>query len=228
MRVLDEQPGAELSLRRVAREAGITPPAIYAHFADRDAMTAAVIRASWDQLADDLATAARTARAKGPLAQLRAQLRAYVRYAMGRPSRYQLLFALPPATDIPAALRSRPVEPAYLEVVATIRECRRAGYTVGTRDAEAAALLVLCVAHGRVALAHTAPDLGWNKPDQVLAFVTTAIENMMIPAPAAPAPAAPAPAAPAPATERAGCAAGAVAAAGAGASAPPSSSSPGG
>jgi AcrR family transcriptional regulator len=185
MRVLDEQPGAELSLRRVAREAGVTPPAIYAHFADRDAMTAAVIRASWDQLAGDLATAARGTRTKGPLAQLKAQLRAYVRYAMGRPSRYQLLFALPPTTDIPAALRSRPVEPAYLEIVRTIQECQRAGCTVGTRDAEAAALLVLCVAHGRVALAHTAPDRGWNKPDQVLAFVITAIDNMVTPAPAA-------------------------------------------
>jgi AcrR family transcriptional regulator len=184
MRVLDEQPGAELSLRRVAREAGITPPAIYAHFEDRDAMTAAVIRASWDQLADDLARAARGARAKGPIAQLKAQLRAYVRYAMGRSSRYQLLFALSPTTDLPAALRARPVEAAFLQIVRTIQECQRAGYTVGMADAEAASLLVLCIAHGRVALAQTAPDRGWNKPDQILLFVIDAIESMVTTSPA--------------------------------------------
>jgi hypothetical protein len=57
-------------------------------------------------------------------------------------------------------------------------ECQRAGYTVGMQDPEAAGLLVLSIAHGRVALAHTAPDRGWNKPDQVLAFVTAAVENM--------------------------------------------------
>jgi AcrR family transcriptional regulator len=179
MRVLDEHPGAELSLRGVAREAGISAPAIYAHFEDRDAVTAAVIRATWDQLAEDLARAARAARTRGPIAQLKAQLRAYVRYAMGRPSRYQLLFAMSPSGDIPKALRSRPVEPAFLEIVRTIRECQRVGYTVGLADAEAAGLLVLCVVHGRVALAQTAPERGWNKPDLVLHFVTKAIESIV-------------------------------------------------
>jgi AcrR family transcriptional regulator len=81
---------AMLTLRGVAREAGVAAPSVYPHFADLDALVIELIRR---QLAD-LTTAVRTAVASAgtPVEALMKAARAYVRWGLERPGPYTVVF----------------------------------------------------------------------------------------------------------------------------------------
>jgi AcrR family transcriptional regulator len=82
----------ELTLRGVAREAGVAAPSVYAHFADLDELAVELIRRHLVDLAGALArTAARTAARTGP-DRLRAIARAYVRWGLDNPGPYIVVF----------------------------------------------------------------------------------------------------------------------------------------
>ena len=80
-----------LTLRGIARRAGVTAPAIYPHFPDRDAVVTSLLAASFDELRDAVA-AARDGQ-DDPVRALVAAGRAYVQFAWDRPARYRLMFA---------------------------------------------------------------------------------------------------------------------------------------
>lgn len=181
MRILDRAPATQLSLRMVAKEAGVTPPAVYAHFADAKAMMIDIASECWRQLADEMARASRKSATPGAFASLKVQLGAYVRYAMGRPSRYQLLFAFYPIDVETSRYLPRPAEPVYLKVNELIDRFVREGGSLPTRDGHAAAVLVLALTHGRIALAHTTPDRPWNTPEEVVGFVMEMLERLFNP-----------------------------------------------
>ena len=163
-RVLDRSPASGLSLRMVAREAGVAAPSVYDHFADARSLMADVVRECWHQVGDAMRESAGRATDGEPFAVLKAQMSAYVAYAMQRPSRYQLLFALQPldaeaARDLPG-----PVQPAYRNVLECVEAMVTAGRPLPARDVHSAVLLVLSIAHGRIALAQTAPHRPGNSP----------------------------------------------------------------
>jgi AcrR family transcriptional regulator len=81
---------ASLTLRGIARQAGITAPSIYPHFPDLAAVTTAVLARSFEELRDALRTAI-DAHAD-PAAALIAAGRAYVGFAWDHPARYRLMF----------------------------------------------------------------------------------------------------------------------------------------
>ena len=87
-----ERTGAEeaVTLRAVAREAGITAPSIYPHFADRQAILLAVVAATFDQLTAVLQPAA-ASRAE-PVARLRVVCEAYLQFAGEHATLYRVLF----------------------------------------------------------------------------------------------------------------------------------------
>src|SRR5271154_718496 len=86
-RTLIEEHGEKaVTLRSVARTAGIGAPSIYAHFSDCDAIVSALVDDAFDELAA-LVTAANQ-RESDPVAKLRAACDAYVAFAMDRPKRF--------------------------------------------------------------------------------------------------------------------------------------------
>jgi AcrR family transcriptional regulator len=181
MRILDRAPAADLSLRMVAREAGVAAPSVYPHFKDADTMMSEIVRACWIQLGDEMSQAASHAHGGG-FAALKARMGAYVRYAMERPSRYQLLFAMKPVRtgsqqDLPGL-----VQPAYRNVIASIEIMSREGHALPTANAVDATMLVLSLAHGRIALAHTAPHRPGNATAGVQSFVIDMLERLFSPA----------------------------------------------
>lgn len=97
---------AAFSLRGVARRAGVSAPAVYRHFADKDALLVAVAT----QCAERLATAmgeAVAAAPPDPLEQFRATGIATVRFAVAHPVHY-LMICMPGVLDaIPEALRAK-------------------------------------------------------------------------------------------------------------------------
>jgi AcrR family transcriptional regulator len=82
---------AALTLRGVARQAGITAPAIYLHFPDLAAVITGMLAASFDELRD--AVQAALDDHDDPVRALIAAGRAYVQFAWDHPARYRLMFA---------------------------------------------------------------------------------------------------------------------------------------
>lgn len=74
-----------LSINAIARELGVSGPALYRYFASRDALLTELIVDAYDDLADALAAAR----------DLPAFARAYRAWALAQPHRYRLLYGPP-------------------------------------------------------------------------------------------------------------------------------------
>jgi AcrR family transcriptional regulator len=97
-KLLEKQGVAALSLRELARRAGVSHNAPYRHFADRESLLAALAAEGFAQLG----RAQQGARARGGL---RAMGEAYVRFALDNPQRFRLMFGGQLAFAGHAALR---------------------------------------------------------------------------------------------------------------------------
>jgi len=80
-----------LTLRAVARMAGVSQAAPYRHFADKDTLLAAVAEEGFRMLAEEMAQAMENG-PRDPLAKFQASGVAYVRFAASHPSHYQVMF----------------------------------------------------------------------------------------------------------------------------------------
>ena len=83
--------GSALSLRSVAARAGVAATSVYLHFADIDALKAALAQRCFAEFAAARDQAA--AGAADPAATLIAGCQAYVRYALDHPGQYRLMFS---------------------------------------------------------------------------------------------------------------------------------------
>jgi AcrR family transcriptional regulator len=90
VRLIETEGIGAVSLRRVAREAGVSPGAPYHHFPDRAALLAAIAVRGFEQLAADLTTARGTG--SGFREVLLAMVVAYVDFARSRKAYFQLMF----------------------------------------------------------------------------------------------------------------------------------------
>ena len=88
-RWLDEQGAEALTLRELARAAGVSHAAPYHHFASRDELLAGVAEIAFDRLADALAAAAAAPDAGRALLDIG---EAYVRAALAHPAQFRLMF----------------------------------------------------------------------------------------------------------------------------------------
>ncbi|RYD83820.1 MAG: TetR/AcrR family transcriptional regulator [Verrucomicrobiaceae bacterium] len=175
MRILDRNPTSPLSLRMVAKEAGVTAPAVYMQFPDAAAMLKEVVHECWRQMANDMRHALKVSGECSPLETLLTSAQAYVRYAMERPSRYHLLFDMP---GVSAMDPVGPVRPVFRVIAEPIEQMAINNEPVPLSDPILAALLVLSIAHGRIALAHTAPVRPENSTDFVENFVRISVEQI--------------------------------------------------
>jgi AcrR family transcriptional regulator len=82
-----------LSLRGVAREAGVAAPSVYLHFASKEALLRAVVSAHFAALQQTIETG--VASGHDPASRLLAGCVAYCRYAVEQPRSYELLFNTP-------------------------------------------------------------------------------------------------------------------------------------
>ncbi|MGV0627152.1 TetR/AcrR family transcriptional regulator [Mycolicibacter minnesotensis] len=99
IRVVDgAESESEVSLRGIARAAGIAAPSVYAHFADLEKVLEAVAESSWVQVSEEIAE--HTAEATDPRERLLIGCRVYVSFARRHPLRYALMTQkgqIPPA-----------------------------------------------------------------------------------------------------------------------------------
>lgn len=90
--LLEEDGSAALSMRAVARRAGVSPTAPYRHFPEREALVSAVAAEGYRELAEHLAAAHPSPATPDELAMVAV---AYVRFALDHPALFRAMFAEP-------------------------------------------------------------------------------------------------------------------------------------
>jgi AcrR family transcriptional regulator len=141
-RLLEVEGGASISLRAVAREAGVSPAAPYHHFRDKSELLDALAIEGWDQLAVQMRAAlAEAAPGRGRLVTLGV---AYVQFAKMNPAIYRVMFDCSQSHEsMPEKLRD---EGAYRLVCDTLVE---SGIDpMDEVSLELAAVAIWCAAHG--------------------------------------------------------------------------------
>ncbi len=93
------------SLRAVARRAGVSAPAVYRHFADKDALLAAVASQCAERLALAM-NAAVAAASPEPIEQFRATGVALVRFAVAHPEHFRVMCTPGVLAALPEPLRA--------------------------------------------------------------------------------------------------------------------------
>ncbi|MGY1738004.1 TetR/AcrR family transcriptional regulator [Geodermatophilus sp. SYSU D00684] len=91
-RVLVEHGPDGLALRAIAREVGLTAPALYRYYASREELVEQVVADLYDELCDHLEAARDAVVPPRPGAQLLVTARAFRTWAVGHPAEFGLLF----------------------------------------------------------------------------------------------------------------------------------------
>jgi len=149
-----------VSLRAAAKRAGVSPMAVYNHFADKDALLVAAVEHCWDEFQ---AAIAATLDEPEPSARLRAAGDAYVRFALEHPGRYAVMFSGTrnlPERAVPIGMSAFDT---LVAMVADILDARHDG-----RDPAFVAVQVHTWIHGMVSLLGCAPDGPWPSTDALL------------------------------------------------------------
>ncbi len=159
-----------VTLRAIAREAGIAAPSIYRHFPDRDAILDAVVSSTFVELLQ-VCAAAEEGSPTGA-GSVEAICHAYLGFAREHPGRYRVLFARSPAD-----FASPPT--TYPDGIAAFGLLRRAvarcdGHetaTEVTRDAQC----LLAALHGLATLVPATPAFPWIDVDTAIHHLVDAL-----------------------------------------------------
>ena len=137
--LLEARAADDLGLREVARAVGVSPTAIYRHFPDKRALMAALAAEGLARLA--AAQRAASEAAGGGVAGFSATGAAYVRFALGNPALFRLIFASSAMADL---LDCKPEDDA----MAFLRANAAALAEGVGGDAQVVALQAWAIAHG--------------------------------------------------------------------------------
>ena len=174
----DAGSAARLSLRAIAREVGITAPAIYAHFATKEQLLSAVVARRFEGLAralhdaaPDLVSPADTpaARRSAAMATVRARTHAYVEYGLQHPGVYAVLFG-PEADHLGLVFEGSPGEEVFAALVVPVSQALEAS---AGADPLAVATDLWVAMHGVVALRSSQTSFVWGDLDEQLDRIVT-------------------------------------------------------
>ncbi|MFE5029963.1 TetR/AcrR family transcriptional regulator [Streptomyces sp. NPDC056656] len=170
--LLEESGSAGLSLRAVARRAGVSAAAPYRHYADRDALVSAVAAEGYRELAAHLAAAHPSPTTPDELSAVAV---AYVRFALDRPAMFRVMFAEPCDPDNEERVAATATISEY------VRDMVRSAFP--SADPEALSTTVWALVHG-LAFLHLDGKLDSSTPKVVAAQVNAAVQALFT-APAA-------------------------------------------
>jgi AcrR family transcriptional regulator len=147
--ILSREGMQALSLRYVAKRAGVSHAAPYAHFADKQALIAAIAAEGYNALYQRLAVAQNSQ--GDPLARLVAVAQAYVQFAIDEPDHFKITFS--------GVVEAEKNYPEYVEqskrcfalVMAVVEACQ-ANSVLEQGDARLATVSIWSCIHGFVQL----------------------------------------------------------------------------
>lgn len=148
LRVLDADGLEGVTLRAVGREAGVSAPALYWHFEDKDALLAAVT----GEIATQFVARVRRAASEAPArTRMAAVGDAFIDFVVEFPHRFQLLFRQPPRGANKPLRRPPPPSSSFGVLVQVVEEGMNDG-VLRREDPVSVALTVAGLAQGLVVL----------------------------------------------------------------------------
>ena len=137
LELLEEEGASALSLRAVARRAGVAHSAPYRHYADRDALVSAVAAVGYRELAQSLTAAHPSPSTHDDLASVAV---AYVRFALERPALFRVMFAEPCDPHSPERVAATAAISGYVRAIV--------GRSFPGADPDAMSTAVWALVHG--------------------------------------------------------------------------------
>jgi AcrR family transcriptional regulator len=160
-----------VSMRAVAEAVGVTPPAIYRHFADKDELLLEVCERRFTEF--DVQIEAAGADAGDPVTALRLRAEAYVRFGLTHPEHYRILFLKGPGgVERRAAEGGGAGRRAFEHLVAAVQAGIDAD-RLRSGDAMVLAISLWSALHGLTALLISIPSFPWPP---VETLVTTVVD----------------------------------------------------
>ncbi|WP_432126461.1 TetR/AcrR family transcriptional regulator [Streptomyces sp. bgisy082] len=171
--LLEEDGSAGLSLRAVARRAGVSATAPYRHYADREALVSAVAAEGYRELAEDLTAAHPAPSTPDDLAAVAV---AYVRFALEHPALFRAMFAEPCDPTSEERVAATAAISAYVHGI--VRDA-----FPGVDDPDALSTTVWALVHG-LAFLHLDGKLDTSTPEAVADRVRTSVSALFAVSPA--------------------------------------------
>ncbi|HMJ73997.1 MAG TPA: TetR/AcrR family transcriptional regulator [Solirubrobacterales bacterium] len=165
--LLEEGGEAAMSLRAVARRAGVSPAAPYRHYEDREALASAVAAVGYRELAERLAAAHPS---PSTPEQLTSVAIAYVRFALDRPALFRIMFGEPCDRDNDERVAATAAVSLYLREIVE-RAFPRA-------EPEALATAIWALVHG-LAFLYLDGKIDASTPPAVADRVSAAIRALL-------------------------------------------------
>lgn len=167
---------AQVSMRNIARQVGITQAAIYQHFEDKDAILFAIAEEFFTRLMED--GMRRSLEVTDPVLRLKRGLRGYIEVGLARPDEYRLVFLtnIPGFKRrgmhrVPAGMEPSPVELtqgkiAYAFLADQVRDLILAGL-LRKGDPDVMAEAIWAAGHGVISLIITHVDFPWAREELI-------------------------------------------------------------
>jgi len=139
-----------VSLREVARKAGVSHAAPYHHFTSKSELLAAVAEEGFSRFNGYQERAFRMARTKPPLERLKALGHAYIRFAMAHPSFFRIMFRYDITDPHKYPLLTALSKKTFDRLLNTVSECLNANKQ--TVDPMEASIRAWALVHGLATL----------------------------------------------------------------------------
>lgn len=139
----------KVSIRAVADEVGVTPPAIYMHFADKSELMRAVCAKQFADIDTVMAEAGEGA--ASPLGELYERGRAYIDFGLSHREAYRMMFMARPDSVANVPKEEKPSGGAFENLVASVARAIQSGELVAD-DPVHVAMNVWIAVHGYVSL----------------------------------------------------------------------------
>lgn len=168
--LLDVGHAKAVSIRLLAERVGVTPPSIYLHFQDKDALLDAVCARYFEKLDEEMQRV--SAMPADTVEVLRAQGLAYIRFATENPELYRIatMGEWKSNSNVDAALASS----AFEHITATVKALMGEG-VLAPGDPTGIALELWSAAHGVAALLIAKPHLPFGDPQEFADRVLRAV-----------------------------------------------------
>lgn len=157
-----EGDAARLSVRAIAKAAGVSPTALYLQFPDRDALVSAAVDRGFEAFNAALLEAADAH--TEPIARIRAMGVAYLRFSERQPALYSVIFSArrPLVSRSSGEVGGVERNQALDELMSTVAAV---GRDAGSGEASAVALALWAALHGYAGLRSRAAPGGWPDGD---------------------------------------------------------------
>jgi len=177
LEVIGELGPQAMTIREVARRAGVSHAAPYRHFTDKDALILAVVERGF-QLMDETMQAARATAGEDLLAQFAASGEAYFDFAFRYPAYYRVMFSGDLLNSTGSESLRHTSDPSFSQMQQDLRACQAMGI-LREGDPLLQAISIVSTIHGFVSLVNDnriGDLLGEERTlEQVKEFVMTSI-----------------------------------------------------